>query len=124
LEAAALVREKGLVDTEALFSRICGDQEIGGCIDADRFNTWGYNLLGQSRPQDALSVFQLAAWAHPTSANAQDSLADGYLAVGDKTSAKLAVQRAIELAPGDPLLKADARASFLSDETARLSKMQ
>jgi tetratricopeptide (TPR) repeat protein len=124
LESAALVKEKGLVDTKALFSRICGDQEIGGCIDADRFNTWGYDLLGQNRPQDALAVFQLAAWAHPTSANAQDSLADGYLAVGDKTSAKLAVQRAIELAPGDPLLKADARASFLSDETARLSKMQ
>jgi len=124
LESAALVKEKGLADTKALFSRICGDQDIGACIDADRFNTWGYNLLGQNRPQDALAVFQLAAWAHPTSANAQDSLADGYLAVGDKTSAKQAVQRAIELAPGDPFLKADARASFLTDETARLSKMQ
>ena len=124
LESAALVKEKGLADTKALFSRICGDQDVGACIDADRFNTWGYNLLGQNRPQEALALFQLAAWSHPTSANAQDSLADGYLAVGDNARAKHAVQRAIELAPGDPLLKADARASFLTDETARLSKMQ
>jgi Chlorophyllase enzyme len=124
LESAALVKEKGLADTKALFSRICGDQDIGACIDADRFNTWGYNLLAQNRLQDGLAVFQLVAWAHPTSANAQDSLADGYLGVGDKSSAKLAVQRAIELAPEDPLLKPEARASFLAEETARLNKMQ
>ena len=124
LESAALVKEKGLAETEALFRRICGDQGIGTCIDGDRFNNWGYNLLGQNRPGDALAVFELAAWAHPTSANAQDSLADGYLAVGDNNSAKQAVQRAIELAPTDPLLKVDARAKFLTDETARLSKME
>lgn len=124
LESAALVKEKGLTEAKELFSKICGDQRLGTCIDGDRFNTWGYNLLGQNRPEDALAIFELAAWAHPTSANAQDSLADGYLAVGDKESAKKAVQRAIELAPGDPLLKADSRASFLTEETARLHKIQ
>jgi hypothetical protein len=48
----------------------------------------GYNLLGQQRPKVALAVFQLNAWANPASANAQDSLVDGYLAVGDKENAK------------------------------------
>jgi len=124
LESGALVKEKGLADTKTLFSKICGDQGLATCIDGDRFNTWGYNLLGQNRPDDALAIFELAAWAHPTSANAQDSLADGYLAVGDKESAKKAVQRAIELAPGDPLLNADSKASFLTEETARLHKIQ
>ncbi len=124
LESAALVKEKGLAEAKALFNKICGDQGVRTCIDGDRFNTWGYNLLGQNRPEDALAVFELAAWAHPTSANAQDSLADGYLAVGDKESAKKAVQRAIELAPGDPLLNADSKASFLTEETARLHKIQ
>jgi tetratricopeptide (TPR) repeat protein len=124
LESAALVKQKGLAETKALFSSICGDQGMGTCIDGDRFNNWGYNLLGQNRPEDALAVFELAAWAHPTSANAQDSLADGYLAVGDKNSAKRAVQRAIELAPADPLLKPDSKASFLAEENARLNKIQ
>ena len=124
LESAALVKEKGLTETKALFTQICGDHGVGTCIDGDRFNTWGYNLLGQNRPADALAIFELAAWAHPTSANAQDSLADGYLAVGDKERAKKAVQRAIELAPEDPLLSTDAKVSFLAEETTRLRKIQ
>jgi hypothetical protein len=56
-----------------------GKERLHGRIDGDRFNTWGYNLLGQNRPKDAHAVFKLAVWAHPTSANAQDSLADGTL---------------------------------------------
>ena len=97
-----------------------GKERLHGRIDGDRFNTWGYNLLGQNRPKDAHAVFKLAVWAHPTSANAQDSLADGYLAVGGKESAGKAVMRAIELAPGDPLLDAGSKSSFLSEEHARL----
>lgn len=124
LESAALVSQEGLATVKALFVKICGERGAGTCIDGDRFNTWGYNLLGQNRPKDALAVFELAVWAHPTSANGQDSLADGYLAVGDKESARKAVMRAIELAPGDPLLDAGSKSSFLSEEHARLQKIQ
>jgi dienelactone hydrolase len=91
LEAAALASQQGLVGVQTLISKICGVEGVEACIDADRFNTWGYNLLGQNRGKDALAVFELAAWAHPTSANAQDSLADSYLAVGDKEGAKRAL---------------------------------
>ena len=38
--------------------QLCGEKEVASCIDANRFNTWGYNLLGQNRPKDALPVFQ------------------------------------------------------------------
>jgi len=124
LESAALVRRQDLAAVKTLFVKMCGEKEVASCIDANRFNTWGYNLLGQNRPKDALAVFELAAWSHPTSANAQDSLADGYLAVGDKEHARQAVIRAIELAPGDPSLDAGARSSFLSEEHARLQKLR
>jgi hypothetical protein len=53
-----------------------------------------------------------------------DFLANGYLAVGDKESARKAVMRAIELAPGDPLLDAGSKSSLLSEEHARLQKLQ
>jgi dienelactone hydrolase len=122
LESATLVSEQGLAAAKALFSEICGLQRVGACIDGDRFNSYGYNLLGQHRPTDALAVFELAAWAHPTSANAQDSLADGYFAVGDEESAKKALQRAIDLAPADPLIDSGSKASFISDETRRLQQ--
>jgi hypothetical protein len=123
LESAALVGEEGLSAVKALFSKICGEQGVGDCVDGDRFNTWGYNLFAQHRPKDALAVFEIAAWAHPTSANAQDSLADGYLAAGDKEGAKKALQRAIDLAPEDPLIESGSKASFVSDETKKLRQL-
>jgi tetratricopeptide (TPR) repeat protein len=123
LESAALVGQQGLSAAQTLFSQICGELSLEICVDGDRFNTWGYNLLGRHRPKDALALFELAAWAHPTSANAQDSLADGCVAVGDKESAKRALQRAVDLAPKDPLLDAGSKAAFLSDETRKLQQL-
>ena len=122
LEAAALADAQGLDATKRAFVTSCGENAVASCMDIDRFNNWGYNLLGQQSPKGALAVFQLNAWAHPRSANAQDSLADGYLAVGDKENAKRAVERAIVLAPNDALLDPTARASFLSEENAKLQK--
>ena len=123
-EAAALAVAQGLDAAKRAFVTSCGENSVATCMDIDRFNNWAYNLLGQQRPKIALAVFQLNAWAHPGSANAQDSLADGYLAVGDKENAKSAVQRAIVLAPNDALLEPTARESFLSEENARLQKFK
>jgi D-alanyl-D-alanine carboxypeptidase len=78
--------------------------------------------MSQQRPKDALVLFELNAWAHPQSANAHDSLADGYLATGDKESARQAIERAIALAPADASFDTAARASFLTDERAKLQK--
>jgi dienelactone hydrolase len=119
LEAAALASAQGLDIAKHAFIASCGEDSLTSCMDADRFNSWGYNLLGQQRPKDALTIFQLNAWAHPQSANAQDSLADGYLSINDKENAKGAVQHAIALAPADPTLDPVTKASFLSEENAK-----
>jgi tetratricopeptide (TPR) repeat protein len=124
LESAALAAAKGIDATEKIFVNSCGQLGVMGCLDADRFNTWGYALFGQNRPKDALALFQLAAWAHPQSANAQDSLADGYMAVGDKESAKRSIERAIALAPNDPALDQAAKAQFVSEESTKLVKFK
>ena len=124
LEAAALANRKGLDAAKTAFITSCGKDGVPSCMDVDRFNAWGYNLLGQQRPQDALAVFQLNAWAHPQSANAQDSLADGYLSINDKESAKRAVERAIALAPGDQTLDPAAKLSFLSEENVKLQRIK
>ena len=124
LEAAALVNGNGLETAKQVFITSCGEDNLISCMDADRFNTWGYNLLGQQRPRDALAVFQLNAWAHPQSANAQDSLADGYLSVHEKGNARAAVQRAIALAPTDETLDPAAKSSFVSGEKAKLQEIE
>jgi tetratricopeptide (TPR) repeat protein len=122
LEAVALANADGLDAAKHAFIVSCGENNLASCMDESRFNTWGYNLMGN--PKDALTVFQLNAWAHPRSANAQDSLADGYLAVHDKEAARAAVQRAISLARDDRALEPTAKSSFLSEEKAKLQKIE
>jgi tetratricopeptide (TPR) repeat protein len=123
-EAAALGNTDGLDAAKHAFITSCGEGNLASCMDESRFNTWGYNLLGQQRQKDALVLFQLNAWAHPQSANAQDSLADGYLSVHDKENARTAVQRAIALAPSDQMLDEAAKSSFLSEEKTKLQSLE
>jgi Flp pilus assembly protein TadD len=125
LEAASLASAQGLEGTKTAFLVSCGTNGIASCIDPDRFNTWGYNLLGQQHAKNALVVFEINAWAHPTNANLQDSLADGFSAVGDKDHAKQAVKHAIDLAPSDPSFDSPlARSTFLSEERTKLQQLK
>ena len=50
-----------------------------------------------------MELFKLNAEAYPTSANAQDSLADGYLARGQNDLALAAEQKCLELLPADAI---------------------
>jgi tetratricopeptide (TPR) repeat protein len=52
---------------------------------------------------EALELFKLNVEAFPTSANAEDSLADGYLAVGQNDLALAAERKCLELLPGDKI---------------------
>lgn len=64
-------------------------------------NLLAYDLLQAGKKEDAVSLFKLVAEAYPTSANAQDSLSDGYIAVGRKDLALAAEAKCLELLPGD-----------------------
>jgi len=52
---------------------------------------------------DALELFKLNVEAFPTSANAEDSLADGYLALGQTDLALAAERKCLELLPADKI---------------------
>ena len=114
-----LVGETGLAATEALVTAICG-KDVAAGLEEGPLNALGYELLGMDRPKDALAALQMAAWAHPSSANAQDSLADAYLAVHDRAGARRALERAVALAPADAGLDAASKASFIDSATARI----
>jgi dienelactone hydrolase len=72
----------------------------------------GANFPGENKPStssggaaqakaDALTLLKLNAEAYPESANTQDSLADAYLANGQKSEALAAEQKCLELLPND-----------------------
>ncbi len=66
------------------------------------------NLLAYGRLQsgggkhEAVELFKLNVEAYPASANAQDSLSDGYLALDQKDLALAAEEKCLELLPADP----------------------
>jgi tetratricopeptide (TPR) repeat protein len=63
-------------------------------------NRLGYDLLGAGRAKDAVEVFKLNTKAYPGSANAFDSLGDGYSAVGSRDEAIKSYERALAIDPG------------------------
>jgi dienelactone hydrolase len=70
------------------------------------FPEFPINLLGYARIQagakdEAIELFKLNIEAYPASANAQDSLSDGYLAAGKNDLALAAEQKCLELLPAD-----------------------
>lgn len=62
-------------------------------------NRLGYNLLQSKRAADAVEVFKLNVIANPRSANAYDSLGDGYAALGNRDEAIKNYEKALSIDP-------------------------
>ena len=72
-------------------------------------NLAGYNLLGSGRVNDAIRVFQFNIDAHRDSANAYDSLADAYVAAGDRAKAVELARKAKALLDADTTTPAERK---------------
>jgi dienelactone hydrolase len=79
-------------------------------------NLLGYAKLQAGQKEEAIELFKLNAEAYPASANAQDSLSDGYLAAEQKDLALAAEEKCLELLPGD---KNDAAFKAALEKQAR-----
>ena len=66
-------------------------------------NQLAYARLQGGDTDDAVELFKLNVEAYPTSANAQDSLADGYAARGQNDLAIAAEQKCLDLLPADKI---------------------
>jgi len=62
-------------------------------------NAYGYQLMGQNRTEEAFNIFKLNVERHPASWNVHDSLAEAYLAKGDKKNARKLYQKALDMLP-------------------------
>ena len=68
-------------------------------IPEDKLNAIGYRLLEAKQVDKALVVLRFNQETHPDSMNALDSLADAYLAAGDRDAAIAQAKRLLELKP-------------------------
>ena len=74
-------------------------------IDETDFNRKGYQLIGEKKYQDAISVFKINVALYPNSDNAYDSLADAFLRNGDSLQAFNNYKKALELNTGNDRAK-------------------
>lgn len=70
-------------------------------------NRLGYALLQEKDPSSAVVLFKLNTKAYPDSANAWDSLGDGYEATNDIQDARMSYARSVELNPDNEHAKGE-----------------
>ncbi len=93
------------LNARGLDAMITQFQQLGAAGTQDIYasesdlNGFGYRLLAKKRFKEAIEVFKLNAGAYPQSANVYDSLAEAYLANGDKQQAIENYRKALELDP-------------------------
>jgi len=86
-------------------------------------NLLGYDRLQAGDKQGAIDLFKLNAEAYPASANAQDSLSDGYMAAGSNDLALTAEKKCLELLPGDAN-EADFKAQLRKHAEEKIAKLK
>jgi len=72
-----------------------------GRRDLNVINSYGYRVLGEKRTKDAIAIFLLNTEAFPGEYNTWDSLAEAYLADGQRDLAIKYYRKVLELRPGD-----------------------
>jgi len=93
---------RGLAFAEKHFQDLSTTVDWPIAIPEHVINGLGYEALSQGKTQDAIALFQQNVEANPNSANAYDSLADGYSEAGDWKRAAAAIDRAVALATEFP----------------------
>jgi hypothetical protein len=87
-------------------------------------NSIGYRLLSASKNSDAVSAFEEAVRNYPSSPNAYDSLADGYLAAGNRAKALECSEKALELLARSPDISPARRDQIAASAKARIAKLK
>jgi hypothetical protein len=86
-------------------------------------NGIGYGYIQAGQNDAAITILKLNTEAFPTSANTFDSLADAYLAAGQKEEALAAEQRCLELLPIDKIGD-DFKAALRQAAEEKLKKLK
>ena len=86
-------------------------------------NALAYELLRSSRVADGVVLLRTNVEMYPESANAHDSLAEGYEMLGDKAQSVAAAKKTLGLLPGDSSLNAGSKASLKTINEQRIQRL-
>ena len=92
-------------------------------FDEATVNLIGYELIQSGDKEDALEIMKLNVKAYPNSPNTYDSLADAYVALGQKEQARQASQKALEVLASDTADTQQRRDAIKASAEARLKQL-
>jgi pimeloyl-ACP methyl ester carboxylesterase len=98
---SALDGPGGIAKATAIFREAKQQDPSAYLFPEPVLNLAGYEKLQAGATKEAVAIFQLNVEAYPQSANAQDSLGDGYLADGQKEQALAAAKKCLEMLATD-----------------------
>src|SRR5262249_50613331 len=85
-------------------------------------NRLGYMMLVEGDAKGSIPVFKFNIDAHPQSANAWDSLSDGYVADGQRDKAREASEKSLQLADSDTTVSDDVRKEIRKSAQGKLDQ--
>ena len=86
-------------------------------------NAFGYGRLEAGEAAEAVIIFKLNMAAYPASPNVYDSLADGYVAVGDRDLAIQFARKTLEMLEATPILEPELRKLLRESAEEKLRKL-
>jgi tetratricopeptide (TPR) repeat protein len=90
---------QGAVPALARYRETRGSAPKSEILSEAQMNSVGYWLLQKGKSADAVDVFKQNVTDHPQSANAYDSLGEGFMKLGDKEQAIKSYRKSLELNP-------------------------
>ena len=118
-----LIEAKGWSAGGAALEAAAAQSSDAAVLDAGSLNMLSSHLMQSKHANDAVALLRWTAAKHPEMANLQDSLADAYVAAGDKDAARKATKLALDLAPRDTSLTPEQRESLSKAGADRLKQL-
>ena len=119
-----LIRAHGWNSARSSLEETAKHSPDAAVLSEASLNLLGYRFIQASDSQDAVSLLSWVADRYPKSANAQDSLADAYVAAKDTANARAATERSMLLAKTDPSLTPQTKERLTQAAQERLKQLQ
>jgi Amidohydrolase family len=95
----SLVATRGAASMTAMLRKAQAANPASPLVAEEAINQLGYDLAGRKNGDDAIAIFRLNTELYPGSGNAYDSLAETYLALGDRARARENYAKALQVQP-------------------------
>ena len=96
-----ILGQNGVSDAVQSFEEARKRNDHSFDFSEQRLNQAGYGYLRDGKIKEAIELFKLNALAYPDSWNTYDSLAEGYMADGNKELAIIYYEKSLKLNPGN-----------------------